>query len=371
MTFGFGLQVLKIPAQTRERTMIKPITYSSLQSNKKPPMPKLPPSANKLHREDFVEVIDQGQGRLGFKEMPNIKLAKLPKLPQISKALETDKPKAYSQNDISTRSRRSTKNKLEKLSLTGKREKNTESFQSMYGAGNDTKREPDTLMKVQELEDPVDREVKPIEIKSLNIVQKKLTYNRDSWFDLKDVRGPPRRESALGSYLSKALLEVSSNVSNGAMTQGVSPRDNLGLEIKGQRRDQIKEKVVIDRRGKVRKDSEASREMMPVQEQGTGEEQQYKSEGRIMESGKTMEVKKVLKRPSSKLNKEKERKKKEAVVLKKEKEEEDDSKIEEYRFEGQSDDDLSLDEYLKAKKENQENNETEEVEYDFLSKQEL
>lgn len=344
--------------------MVKPITYSSLQPPKKPNVSKLPPSANKLQRRENLDSVDMGNGRQGIKDMPHIKLARPPKLPQLNKVLDSEKQKAFSQNDISTRTKR-----LEKLSTTGKKkvldEKNAESSYSIYGPGTETKRAIDTIVKTKETEDIVE---KPLEAKSLNIVQKKLSHNRDNWFDMREIRNP-RKESSLGSYLSQALHEVT-NLTNGALTQAASPRDNFGLEIKGQAKEKEKERVV-ERRVRMRRESGSEKEaglqehvVIPVQKI-------VASEPRLIENKTGQnELKKLLKRPNSKVKKDR---KKDKVRLETESvKQEDNSKIEEYRFDdGASDEDLSLDEYLKAKKENQENYETEIMEYDYRSNIEI
>lgn len=305
-----------------------------------------------------------GNGRQGIKEMPHIKLARPPKLPQLNKIQDSEKQKAYSQNDISTRVRR-----LEKLSTTGKKkisdEKNAESSYSTYLPGTETKRAIDTVVRTKETEDNVE---KPLEAKSLNIVQRKLTHNRDNWFEFREVRNP-RKESSLGSYLSQALHEVTNLT--GTLTQTASPRDNFGLEIKGQMKEKEREKMV-ERRIRVRRESGSEKEAGGLHEQVVHVPAlKVASETRIpdMKTGQN-ELKKLLKRPNSKVKNE--GKKEKARLVTEPAKEEDNSKIEEYRFDDDgSDGDLSLDEYLKAKKENQENYETEIMEYDYRSNIEI
>ena len=247
MVYGFGIQVSKIPTQSRNRTPVRPLQYSLLNSRKKSLIPN--PSSAQKSRPTETDIF-----RGLPKEVPKLEL---PKLTPIKKSSNL-KNKGYSHTDINYQPKRNSLAKLKKLRSTSKeesQEREEESFMSAPIFPSDPKKDI-VEIRAKEIEEYMKRnlerensESKTLnEGKSYNIVQKRLNKNpQDSTlFDFWDAR-PTKKERTFGNYLQKALNEVSmNNVHNGnqsIFTNGGSPNAALsGLEIKGHSKERLKQK---------------------------------------------------------------------------------------------------------------------------------
>ncbi len=194
--FGFGIQVSQIPTQVRDKTPVsKPIVYGYRSSSKT--NSRVSPSPYKAQRYTYQS--DQAT--------PEPQTRKPFKLPDIT-TTSGNRRKVYSQTDINKSNKKKNIFRNDKFSVVQKhslRDQSDDSFVSITGP-------QETFLNEIKPEEIPKRSIEAYgmsnEAKSYNIVQKRLNNNRDTLFDFWESRAP-KKETALGVYLQKALNEVS------------------------------------------------------------------------------------------------------------------------------------------------------------------